>query len=192
MSWSSAPSIPANRRNGWPAAWRRTAFLCLVPLVLASCGFRPLYGNYSYNAAAMDDLASVQVLPLVDREGQLIHNALLTDFNPRGEPSKPRYRLAVTPALTETQQALRTDDTATRNLVTYNVTYVLYENNTRVVAGSFTQMFSYDFLEEHYANISAADDIHRRAAQSVADEIRNRVAAYFAKAAEMKVRTSSK
>jgi hypothetical protein len=56
----------------------------------------------------------------------------------------------------------------------------------RVLSGSFSQLFSYDFLEQHYANVSAADDIHRRAAQSIADEIRNRIAAYFAKAAEMK------
>jgi LPS-assembly lipoprotein len=165
------------------------AFLCLVPLTLSSCGFKPLYGKNSYNEAVLDDLASIQVVPLADRQGQLIHNALLTDLNPYGEAAKPRYRLVVSSTVTETQQALRKDDTATRNLVTYSISFWLYEDKTRVVVGSFSQMFSYDFLEEHYANISAADDIHRRAAQSIADEIRNRLAAYFGKAAEMKAQS---
>lgn len=166
--------------------------LCLSPLVLASCGFQPLYGKNSFNAAVMDDLGSVQVMPLADREGQLIHNALLTDLNPHGSSLTPRYRLVVTPSLTETQQALRKDDTATRNQITYNITFRLYDDKVPVLTGSFSQYFSYDFLEQHYANISAADDIHRRAAQSVADEIRNRLAAYFAKAAEMKAQSSNK
>lgn len=178
--------------NGFPGGKLSTVLVCLLPLALASCGFRPLYGKDSYNAGMMDELASVEVAPLADREGQLLRNALLTDLNPRGMAGKPHYRLVVTPSINETQQALRTDDTATRNQITYNITYWLYEDKTRVVSGSFSQSFSYDFLEEHYANVSAADDIHRRAAQSVADEIRNRLAAYFAKNAEMKAKSANK
>jgi LPS-assembly lipoprotein len=176
----------------WSRKRTTAALLCLLTLALASCGFRPLYGTNSYNVAVLDDLASVEVVPLGDRGGQLIHNALLTDLNPRGEAIRPRYRLQVSPSLSESQQALRTDDTATRNLMTYSVSYWLYEGNTRVLVGSFVQMFSYVFLEEHYANISAADDIHHRAAQSIADEIRNRLAAYFAKSAEVKAQSANK
>ncbi len=173
---------------------RKLAILlaCLLPLALASCGFRPLYGKNSYNSSVLDELASIDVAPLPDRGGQLIHNALLTDLNPRGEAAKPRYALAVLSNLSETQQALRTDDTATRNLMTYSVSFRLFEGKANILAGSFTQMFSYDFLEEHYANISAAEDIHRRAAQSIADEIRNRLAAYFIKAAEIKAQSTKK
>ncbi|HXP98266.1 MAG TPA: LPS assembly lipoprotein LptE [Telmatospirillum sp.] len=164
---------------------------CLLPLALTSCGFHPLYGKDSYNATVQNDLASVEILPLKDRTGQLVHNALLTNFNPLGEPTKARYRLLTNVIVGESQQALRKDDTATRNRITYSVAFYLYENNAAVMTGSFSQMFSYDFLDQHYANVSADDDIHRRAAQSVADEIRNRVAAYFAKAAEVKAKSGS-
>jgi LPS-assembly lipoprotein len=133
----------------------------------------------------LDELASIQVMPLTDRQGQLLHNALLTDLNPKGEPIKPHYRLVISLSTTETQQALRQDDTATRDILNYSVTFWLYEDKTRVVTGSFSQMFSYDFLQEHFANVAAADDIRHRAAQATADEIRNRLAAYFAKAAEV-------
>ncbi|MDR3439592.1 LPS assembly lipoprotein LptE [Telmatospirillum sp.] len=140
----------------------------------------------------LSEMATIQVMPLADREGQLLRNALLTDLNPRGEPVNPHYRLQVSLTINETQQALRKDDTATRNVVNYSITFWLYEDKTRVVTGSFSQMFSYDFLEQHYANISAADDIHHRAAQSVADEIRNRLAAYFGKAADVKAASGAK
>ena len=48
---------------------------------------------------------------------------------------KPRYQLVVNTLLNETQQALRKDDTATRNLMTYSITFWLYEEKTRVVGG---------------------------------------------------------
>jgi hypothetical protein len=50
--------------------------------------------------------------------------------------------------------------------------------------GVFNRMFSYDFLEEHYSNVSAADDIAHRAATAIAEEIRTRLAAYFAQNAK--------
>lgn len=158
----------------------------LIAAALTGCGFRPLYGTQSYNPNVMDDLASVEVASMADRQGQLVHNALLTALNPNGESPRPRYHLVTTLSVTETQQALRTDDTATRDVMTYSTTFWLYEDKTRILNGSFSQTYSYDFLEQHYANVSAADDIKKRAAQSIADEIRNRLAAYFAKAAEMK------
>jgi LPS-assembly lipoprotein len=188
--WWFNPHFSVSPR-GFASRKLAAAGIFLFPLILTSCGFRPLYGDKSYDKAVMSDLASVQVMPLQDRTGQLIHNALLTDINPNGEPSKPRYQLVTTASNSESQQALRKDDTATRNKIVYSVTFYLYENNARVLSGSFSQMFSYDYLEQHYANISAEDDIHRRAAQSIADEIRNRVAAYFAKAAEVKAQSGN-
>jgi LPS-assembly lipoprotein len=184
--WSSKIPSPLVTRRLW------VAFACLLPLITGSCGFKPLYGKNSYPAEVVDNLASIEVDPIKDRQGQLIHNALLTDLNPRGEPAKARYHLQTLVTYNESQQALRTDDTATRNMVTYGISYYLVENNTRISTGAFTQIFSYDYLSQHYANIAAADDVHRRAAQSIADEIRNRLAAYFAKSAEMKAQNGNK
>jgi LPS-assembly lipoprotein len=181
----------SQHRTGRLAALRLAFAVGLMALGLTGCGFHPLYGKSAADPEVLQKLASVQVTPMQDRQGQLMRNALVTDLNPLGEPVHPRYRLVVTLTVTETQQALRTDDTATRDIVNYTIVYWLYDGETRIAAGSFTQMFSYDFLEEHYANISAADDIHHRAAQSIADEIRNRLAAYFDKAAEVKAQTAS-
>ncbi|HIJ61615.1 MAG TPA: hypothetical protein HPQ04_02885 [Rhodospirillaceae bacterium] len=166
--------------------WLRTFLVLVAAASTAACGFHPLYGRDSYDADIQGQLASVRVLPLPDRQGQLLHNALLTNLSPRGETSQPKYTLRIVLQLTESQQALRKDDTATRNIMYYNIAYYLYEGETAITAGTFVHSFSYDFLLEHYANIAAQEDIKKRAAGSIADEIRTRLAAYFAKASEVK------
>jgi LPS-assembly lipoprotein len=166
------------------------ALLALV-FALAGCGFHPLYGQNSYDSAVLSELASIRVTPMANRQGQLLHNALLTDLSPRGEPDHPRYRLDVRMNMFEYQQALRTDDTATRDIVNYTISYYLYDDKTRILTGTFIQNYSYDFLQQQYANVTAAEDITRRATQAIADEIRNRLAAYFAKAAEVKAQSAN-
>ncbi|HIJ38590.1 MAG TPA: hypothetical protein HPP80_06800 [Rhodospirillaceae bacterium] len=157
-------------------------FIFLSLILLTGCGFRPLYGKNSYDPAILDELASITVQTLPDRQGQLLHNALLTNLTPRGEASMPRYVLRLLPQTTEVQQALRTDDTATRNAVFYNLRYFLYEGQTALTAGVIAETYSYDYLSEHYANIAAQEDVQRRAAAAIADELRNRLAEYFVKA----------
>lgn len=163
--------------------WSRRLLPVLLLMGLAACGFRPVYGDYSYNRAASSDLAQVHVDNIEERSGQLIRNALLHRINPHGESDHPTYHLYVNVTETETQQALRKDDTATRNQVAYSVIYKLYYDKTMVDTGAISKVFSYDFLEEHYADISAEDDIRHRAAEELAEELRNRLTAYFVKAA---------
>ena len=165
--------------------WSRRLVPLVLMLGLAGCGFRPMYGTSSLDPASLDEMASIQIENIPDREGQLIRNALLTKLNPRGEPRKARYNLEVYYTLSESQQALRKDDTATRDVLYYSVRIYLYEGKTPLTAGVITKQLSYDFLEQHYANVSADDDIRRRAAEVIAEEIRNRLVAYFARRAEV-------
>jgi LPS-assembly lipoprotein len=168
--------------------WRRPLAAALL-LALGACGFHPLYGTRGIDPMVNEELASIQVDPLRDRQGQLIHNALLKALTPEGTPARPRYHLQVVYTITEAQQALRTDDTATRDVLYYNVMYRLYEGPTAVTAGTFPKTFSYDFLPEHYANIAAQGDIQNRAAEAICEEVRNRLAIYFTAAAQQRAAT---
>jgi LPS-assembly lipoprotein len=166
--------------------WRKPLFALLLPLALSACGFHPLYGKQGVDPNVADELASIQVDPLRDRQGQLIHNALIKALTPEGTPGQPRYHLYVTYVITEAQQALRTDDTATRDVLYYRVLYRLYEGSTAITAGTFPKTFSYDFLTEHFANVAAQSDIQNRAAEAICEEVRNRLAIYFTNAAKQK------
>lgn len=167
-------------------SWRSAALPLALLLALAGCGFHPLYSKSGADPLIAEEFASIQVDPLRDRQGQLIHNALLKALNPQGTPAQPRYHLSVAYRVTEAQQALRTDDTATRDVLYYTILYRLYEGSTIVTTGQFPKTFSYDFLQEHYNNISAQGDINVRAAEAICDEVRNRLAIYFTTAAQQR------
>jgi LPS-assembly lipoprotein len=152
---------------------------------LAGCGFRPLYGKYSGDPDSSDELASVAVASISDRNGQLVHNALLATLNPKGEPSRPRFRLVVSVGTTEAQEAIQQDETATRDQVTYTVTYILFEvaSNLPLAQGSFSRVLSYDYLDQHYSNVVAAEDTQKKSADAIAKQIVDNLAAYFTRAA---------
>ena len=171
-------------------SWLRPLIL-LLPLALGACGFHPLYGKQGVDPNIAEEMASIQVDPIRDRQGQLIHNALIQAFTPDGTPVKPRYHLAVGYLINEAQQALRTDDTATRDVLYFTIVYKLFEGSTTVTAGTFPKTFSYDFLQEHYANIAAQSDIQQRAAEAITTEVRNRIAIYFTTAAKKRAEESA-
>jgi LPS-assembly lipoprotein len=84
----------------------------------------------------------------------------------------------------EGQVAVSRDATATRALVTYIASYTLFEGDTALTSGTFDRVFSYDYVPQQYSNISARADVARHAAEEIADEIRNRIATYFAAGAK--------
>lgn len=163
----------------WRKRFLNVSLVGLCLLANAGCGFSPMYGKYSADPKVTSELASIQIDPLTDRPGQMLHNALLTRLNPRGEPDAPRYRLHTYLSISESQVALQKDSSATRAILTYQASYYLYQDQTPITYGSVTRTLSYDFLVEHYADISAAQDVRSRGAQVVAEEIRNQLAAYF-------------
>src|SRR3954452_14938620 len=82
------------------ARWHRPVGAALVLLLLAGCGFRPLYGS---GAIVRDrgepgtvSLSDVQIEPIPNRRGQELRNRLIDRFYGDGRPASPTYALAVT------------------------------------------------------------------------------------------------
>lgn len=172
-------------------SWRKPFLALMAPLVLSACGFHPLYSKNGVDPNIREEFASIQVDPLKDRQGQEIHNALIKTLTPAGQPSDPRYHLFVTYQVTESQAALSTDETATRDVERFLILYKLYEGNTVLTSGTFPEIFSYNFLQEHYANVGAQADIRARVSDQIAMEVHNRLAIYFTDAARHKAAVAS-
>ncbi|TAN59180.1 MAG: hypothetical protein EPN26_00405, partial [Rhodospirillales bacterium] len=152
----------------------------LLLLLLAGCGFHPLHATDGKRSPTVPELASVKVLSIADRSGQLVRNALLDRLTPKGEPEKPRYILKVT--LNEGRQGLGIlkDETASRANYLLSAGFVLYEAKGRVVySGSANSQASFNILDEHYASTSSEKNARDRTAVEVAEAIHVQLSAYF-------------
>jgi LPS-assembly lipoprotein len=181
MWWRSAPTT----------TWPRIVAVALLVATLAGCGFRPLYGTHANDPGIAADLSAIYVRPLPDRDGQLVHNALLVRFNPSGEPRHARYRLETNLAVNEQQVALSKDETASRASVSFEASYTLFEGEIALTAGNVSRIYSYDYVPQQYSNITARSDVARRAAEEIAGEIGNRIATYFIAAAKARAKAQA-
>jgi len=158
-------------------SWSRL-FLCLG-LVLAGCGYRPLYGQHGAdNASVVDELALIRIEAIPDRTGQQMYNMLRERLNPYGKPEQPKYALSV--ALTETRENLflEKDETATRANLTVKASFILrrLDDGTVLVTGSNRSISSYDILASQFASVVSQEDARLRCARAISDEMRTRLA----------------
>lgn len=160
-----------------------TALIGLAAVLLAaSCGYRPLYGELDdKGTSVVVDMAAVQIRPIRDRNGQILHNELLDRLNPQGAPANPEFLLEVRLREQRVLTALRKDDTATRANLQMNCDYYLRDAKTNEVilrSHSFATI-SFNVQISEYATIMSENDARRRGSALIADDIKMRVAAYF-------------
>ena len=161
-------------------SWFKLTITLLLPLMLAACGFEAMYGR----AADKDvpaEFAFIQIEPIKDRVGQMLHNHLRDAINPRGLPAKPRYYLKVT--LTESIQdtAIQRTAFAIRADLVLNAAYTLHDSATgaTIANGSAFSSAGYARQIADYGTLAAEKDARERATRDLAEEIRARLGVYF-------------
>lgn len=150
-------------------------------LVLAGCGFRPLYGNAPDQGGVSEALHQVRIEIIPDRLGQKLRNFLLDRINPTGEPARPTHSLRVKTSVSRTDLGIERDETATRALLVLSVSYVLYNyaDNRIVFNGLEKSTNSFNIVASDFATASAENDALDRAAREISDDIKNRLGLYF-------------
>jgi LPS-assembly lipoprotein len=154
-------------------------------LLLAACGFQPLHGDGDGSGARPgDELAKVQILPLPERTGQILHNELRNEINPAGQPSAPAYELAVRLKETARDTGVRKDETATRAVLRMEANFALRRAGTRQVlfAGQSLSIVGYNLVESQFATYTAENDARARAMHQLAQDISAQLAGYFDRA----------
>ncbi len=166
--------------------YRPLAILACAGVLLAAgaCGYRPLYGERGATASVRASLGSVRVLPIPDRRGQLMYNALLDRLTPNGVPANPRYVLRVKVKESKAELGIRKDETATRANLIMGAEYELVELSTGAVieTGKLSSITSYNIVTSEYTAIRAEVDARRRAIALLADEVQLLLALYFNRA----------
>lgn len=147
---------------------------------LSGCGFRPLYGR-SGDTDLGETLSQVEIGPIPDRVGQLVRNALLDGFTPRGTRGQALYRLDVIVTESISSLALRKSANATRADLNLNGSFRLLTQDTgeSLLSGSSHAISSYNILNSEFTTLMAEKGARDRAAQQLADDIRVKVATFL-------------
>ena len=152
----------------------------LLPFALAACGFEPLYGR----EAARDtpaELALVQIDPIRDRVGQMLHDQLRDAINPKGVPAKPRYVLKVTLVESIQDTAIQRTAFAVRANLVLNANFTLHDTTTRgsLFSGSAISTAGFSHQDAEFGTLAGEKDARERAVRDLAEEIRIRLGVYF-------------
>jgi len=150
-----------------------------VALLLAGCGFHPLYARHRQSGFDAD-LASIKVNSIANRQGQLLTIALRDALNPTGARVDTRYTLDVELSAGAQNIGIRPDGTASRSEITMTAKFVLKDTraNTAVLQGTTHSVSSYDVLTDNYATVVAAHSAEERTVREVGDDILMRLELY--------------
>lgn len=174
--WSSADRtnrlVPARR------ALFRGVVVGLTVLLVAACGFRPLYGTRQGGQPVKEALAAVEVMPIADRSGQLLRNALEHRMTRSGD-APTRYHLTVTLSEVTETLGMRKDATASRANLRMTAQWALTEGDKVLTKGTSDSIMSYNLLSAQYPTVVSEKDSRERGTEQLADDIARRVAVYF-------------
>jgi LPS-assembly lipoprotein len=161
--------------------WAFCLFLLGAPL--AGC-IQPLYGPLANGGGSVaTEMQAIGIEPIKDRLGHYLENELIFAFNGTGSQVPPRYKLFIT--LGEATQSPLIDTVtgiASSANVLVNATFRLESlaGGEVIYKGTATVVASYDRTTQRFSSVRAARDAEIRDAERLADEIRTRIAAFFA------------
>ena len=149
-------------------------------LLLAGCGFEPVYGE-SHGAEVRGELQSVRVALIANRSGQQLRRYILDRIHPGDDVPSAAYQLEV--GLTEIRQnyGIQRDKTATYSRLVLTGYYTLRDLKTQkaVLTGATNAYSSYNVAAAPFNTIVAENDARERAVRSLGDDLINRVSFYL-------------
>ncbi len=165
----------------------RLVLVLITTVMLASCGFKPMYGQFSDGKTDLRDvMANIRVTSITEegrpsRIGQVIRNGLLDRLTPFGETGSADYILKVTFLIEEHGYGIREDESVTLQNLKLVAAYQLEEvASEKVVLNSAARgLVTYDLVQSDYSNMIARNASLKRLAEEVSNQIATRIGAYF-------------
>lgn len=161
---------------------RAPAILLLVAaLVLAGCGYHPLYGSSATNPGVAGKLAAISIAEPADRPSQLIRNELISSM--QAGKGEERYLLNLTTTVQDNNVIAKKQPSVTREAILITTQFELVDrsNGAVLTKGTTFARVPFDVIRQPFADMQAQKDATERAAREIGADIRTRLAAYFAK-----------
>jgi LPS-assembly lipoprotein len=155
------------------------------------CGFHPLYGPTASGANLRDVMKTVQIAPIGGRVGQKLRNELIFGTTGGGEPAGAVYRLDIALRASTRNTLVTTTGAATGQILQLDAEFRLIrlKDNETVFKGASTAEAAYDLAGSTgnagsvYGDVRAGMNAEDRAARSLADTLKTRLAAYLSHSA---------
>lgn len=163
-------------------AKRAVAAVGLISLLaLSGCGWKPLYGTTASGGDLKEVMRSVEIATIPGRVGQQIRNELIYDTTGGGLQGVPQYRLdiAIRESVLNTLVNAEGDPQSQTYQIYSQFKLVRLSDNEVVLTGNSNARASYDKVDSVFADIRARRDAENRAAKTIADAVRLRMAAYL-------------
>jgi LPS-assembly lipoprotein len=150
-------------------------------LALSGCGWKPLYGTTASGADLQEVMRSVDIAKIPGRVGQQIRNELIYDTTGGGVQGVPEYRLDI--AIRESVLNTLVNSEGDSQSQTYQLysqfKLIRLSDNEVVLTGNSNARAAYDKVDSVFADIRAQRDAENRAAKTIADTVRLRMAAFL-------------
>ncbi len=157
----------------------------LALLMLAGCGFRPVYGTQDKSAPAVAGLSEIDVALIPERFGQMTREALQARLEQGGAGAVHRFRLVTSLGYSGDAIGVRTDSVPTRirMIGTANWTLTTEDASGATLAhGTARDVDGLDIIDQQYfATDLQTQEVLRRIADNLADQIALQLALYFEK-----------
>jgi len=167
--------------------WPRPLLAALAvtaALGLAGCGFQPLYGTTAGGSRLGAVMAGVDVTPIPGRVGQRLRNELIFENTGGGAAAPATYKLDIVIRESLINELVQISGNAKGEVYQLDATFRLISRDGRVVLeGKATSRASFERFQTIFSNVRAQVDAENRAARTVADTIRTRIAAYISQQA---------
>ena len=164
--------------------WKIGVLAAAALIGLQGCNsLRPLYGtNGAEESSVVTELSNIDIPPPNSRVQQLIRNNLISTMSPPGQEGNGRYTLVIKAVPTNFDITVERNTDITRRSYRLNVGFVLNDssNGRRIFSGTTFSEVAYDKVTSEFTNLQAEKNARDRAALEVSQDIRTRLAAFFA------------
>ncbi|MGC2409447.1 MAG: LPS assembly lipoprotein LptE [Methyloceanibacter sp.] len=166
--------------------WRSpclAAMLVAAAASLTACGFQPLYGTTAGGSRLGAVMQGVEVTPIPGRVGQRLRNELIFENTGGGEPAATNYKLDIVIKESVVNELVEITGNAAEQVYVLDATFKLMKEGKVLIEGKATSSASYERFQTIFSNVRARVDAENRAASTVAESIKVRIAAFLSQAA---------
>jgi LPS-assembly lipoprotein len=159
------------------------ALLVAAAIGLTGCNIQPLYGTTEGGSKLGAVMQGVDVTPIPGRVGQKVRNELIFATTGGAARGPSVYKLDIVVKESVINELVKISGDATGQVYELNASFKLSRGGEVLLQGKATSRAAYQRFQTIFSNVRAQYDAQDRAARTVAETIRIRIAAFLEHAA---------